>query len=77
MLTSRMGGLYSQPALVHSALLRRESRILDVGAGTGKWAVEMAQQFPDAEILGIDITDVDFTTYVFAFSINERFLVAD
>ncbi|HEU5383360.1 MAG TPA: methyltransferase domain-containing protein [Ktedonobacteraceae bacterium] len=30
--------------------------ILDVGSGTGIWVMDMAQQFPDAHILGVDIT---------------------
>lgn len=30
--------------------------ILDVGSGNGLWAVEMARSFPQAEILGVDIT---------------------
>lgn len=29
--------------------------ILDVGTGTGIWAVEMAHQFPQAHILGVDV----------------------
>ncbi len=30
--------------------------ILDVGAGTGRWAMEMAQYFPDANVIGVDVT---------------------
>jgi ubiquinone/menaquinone biosynthesis C-methylase UbiE len=29
--------------------------ILDVGTGTGRWASEMATQFPDAGVVGLDI----------------------
>ena len=29
--------------------------MLDVGSGTGIWAMDMAQQFPHAHILGVDI----------------------
>ncbi len=29
--------------------------ILDVGCGTGRWVKEMAQSFPDAQIIGFDI----------------------
>ena len=29
--------------------------ILDVGTGTGRWAREMAQQFPQANVVGIDV----------------------
>jgi SAM-dependent methyltransferase len=30
--------------------------MLDVGCGTGVWAIDMAQHFPHAHILGVDIT---------------------
>jgi ubiquinone/menaquinone biosynthesis C-methylase UbiE len=32
-------------------------RILDVGCGTGRWAIEMAQQFPNTHVVGIDIVN--------------------
>src|SRR5437879_6511265 len=30
--------------------------ILDVGSGTGRWAAEMADLFPQARVVGVDIT---------------------
>ncbi|HZC05397.1 MAG TPA: methyltransferase domain-containing protein [Ktedonobacterales bacterium] len=30
--------------------------ILDVGCGTGRWAFEMAQLFPQASVVGVDVT---------------------
>lgn len=38
------------------APLSPETRtILDVGCGTGIWAIDVAQQFPQAQIIGVDI----------------------
>ncbi len=41
-------GLYAAP-------LRNPRDILDVGTGTGLWAREMAQLFPRAKVVGLDI----------------------
>ena len=45
------------------APVRDARSILDVGCGTGRWGAEMAQQFPAANVVGVDlvppaITDV-------------------
>lgn len=32
------------------------ARILDIGTGTGIWAIEMSDEFPDTEILGTDLS---------------------
>lgn len=32
-------------------------RVLDVGCGTGQWAMDFATRYPDAEVIGFDITD--------------------
>ncbi|TDZ74950.1 Secondary metabolism regulator LAE1 [Colletotrichum trifolii] len=34
----------------------RPLNVLDIGSGTGNWAVEMAQQLPQARIMGVDIS---------------------
>ncbi|KDN68531.1 putative UMTA [Colletotrichum sublineola] len=33
-------------------------RVLDVGTGTGIWAIDFADQFPNAEVIGTDISPI-------------------
>jgi ubiquinone/menaquinone biosynthesis C-methylase UbiE len=49
MLRSLLRGNYIAP-IAHPA------HILDVGCETGRWLVEMAQEFPEAELVGVDLT---------------------
>ncbi|HEY1387901.1 MAG TPA: class I SAM-dependent methyltransferase, partial [Ktedonobacterales bacterium] len=48
MLRFALRGNYAAPA-------QHPQDILDVGTGTGRWAREMAQTFPQANVIGIDI----------------------
>ncbi|RYP14147.1 hypothetical protein DL765_006594 [Monosporascus sp. GIB2] len=34
-------------------------RVLDVGTGTGIWAIDFAQQHPSSEVLGIDLNPIE------------------
>jgi len=43
----------------HQSPLRQPGRILDVGCGTGRWAVEMAAEFPGARVVGLDLVRPD------------------
>jgi ubiquinone/menaquinone biosynthesis C-methylase UbiE len=38
--------------------LDNPTRILDVGAGTGEWAIDAADCYPECEVTGIDIADI-------------------
>lgn len=38
--------------------LKNPKRILDVGTGTGNWAIEIADQFPNADIVGTDLSPI-------------------
>lgn len=41
---------------LYLAPIDKPARILDVGTGTGIWAIEMGDDFPDSEILGTDLS---------------------
>ncbi|KAI5785843.1 S-adenosyl-L-methionine-dependent methyltransferase [Geopyxis carbonaria] len=46
---------------LHLAPLHNPRRILDVGTGTGIWAIEMAEMYPEAEVVGTDLTPIQPT----------------
>jgi ubiquinone/menaquinone biosynthesis C-methylase UbiE len=39
----------------HQAPLAQPATILDLGCGTGRWVVEMAAEFPQARVVGLDL----------------------
>ncbi|KAI0006697.1 S-adenosyl-L-methionine-dependent methyltransferase [Xylariaceae sp. FL0662B] len=43
---------------LHFAPIRNPQSILDIGTGTGIWAIDMGDEYPDAEILGIDLSPI-------------------
>jgi trans-aconitate methyltransferase len=45
------GSLYTAP-------ISEPFRILDLGTGTGSWAVDMADEFPSAEVQGVDLSPI-------------------
>ena len=45
------GSLYTAP-------ISEPSRILDLGTGTGIWAIDMADEFPAAEVQGVDLSPI-------------------
>ncbi|RJE17443.1 Methyltransferase, partial [Aspergillus sclerotialis] len=46
------GELFRAPVDMNGA------RVLDLGTGTGIWAVEVADEYPSAEVLGIDLSPI-------------------
>jgi len=41
---------------LYLAPIGKPSEILDIGTGTGIWAIEMGDEFPDADIVGTDLS---------------------
>jgi len=48
-------------------------RVVDVGAGSGRWVVEVAEQFPSARVCGIDLSPIEPENA----PINTEFIVMD
>ncbi|KAL8992238.1 MAG: hypothetical protein Q9169_007254 [Polycauliona sp. 2 TL-2023] len=46
---------------LYLAPIHSPERILDVGTGTGIWAIEMAELFPDAQVVGTDLSPIQPT----------------
>lgn len=47
--------------------------VVDVGAGSGRWVVEVAEQFPFAHVYGIDLSPIEPTNA----PVNAEFIVMD
>jgi ubiquinone/menaquinone biosynthesis C-methylase UbiE len=47
--------------LVDAPIDSNPHKILDIGTGTGIWAIDMADKYPSAEVLGIDIAPIQPT----------------
>ncbi|ORX95309.1 S-adenosyl-L-methionine-dependent methyltransferase [Clohesyomyces aquaticus] len=43
---------------LHVAPIRSPQTILDVGTGTGIWAIDMADQYPSATVIGTDLSPI-------------------
>jgi SAM-dependent methyltransferase len=41
-----------------SVPLHNPTKILDIGTGTGEWAMDMGDEFPNAEVIGTDIAKI-------------------
>src|SRR5579883_1585691 len=42
-------------------LLSQQSQVLDVGCGTGRWGYEMAEEYPQTTVIGIDLEETPST----------------
>lgn len=50
------GRLYTAP--LPSPSSDSQLRILDLGCGTGIWAIDMADEFPSSEVFGVDLSPI-------------------
>jgi SAM-dependent methyltransferase len=46
---------------IHRAPVKNPQRVLDIGTGTGIWAVEFADEYPEAVVIGIDLSPIQPT----------------
>lgn len=49
------------------APLQNPQQILDIGTGTGIWAIDAGEQFPSATVTATDLSPIQPTWYVFVF----------
>ncbi|HLZ20826.1 MAG TPA: class I SAM-dependent methyltransferase [Ktedonobacterales bacterium] len=57
-----------------AAPISQPTSILDVGCGTGRWAIEMAGLFPTANVIGLDIVPPSTRVPGYAERLPENFL---
>ncbi|KAH0432988.1 methyltransferase domain-containing protein [Colletotrichum camelliae] len=43
---------------LHSAPLENPQKIVDIGTGTGIWAIDIGDEYPEADVLGIDLSPI-------------------
>lgn len=63
MLKSAIGGLYfaeSDILRIISPKKNQTTSILDIGSGNGSWAISMANTFPFANVLGLDLAPFEY-----------------
>ncbi|KAG9004644.1 hypothetical protein FRB94_002184 [Tulasnella sp. JGI-2019a] len=65
LLKLKIGGLYFKPEAVRRALAPKQDitpTVLDIGTGSGSWAIDMGRLFPHVEITGLDLAPANLTS---------------
>ncbi|CAK7227780.1 hypothetical protein SCUCBS95973_006657 [Sporothrix curviconia] len=65
--------VHASGGALHYAPLKNPQKVLDIGTGTGIWAIDMGDEYPEAEVIGIDLSPIQ-PSWVPA---NVRFIVDD
>ncbi|KAK2049476.1 methyltransferase domain-containing protein [Colletotrichum somersetense] len=58
---------------LHCAPIRNPQKVVDIGTGTGIWAIDMGDEYPEADVVGIDLSPIQPTWL----PPNVRFIVDD
>ncbi|KAK1997562.1 methyltransferase domain-containing protein [Colletotrichum falcatum] len=58
---------------LHCASIENPQKIIDIGTGTGIWAIDMGDEYPEADVVGIDLSPIQPTWL----PPNVRFVVDD
>ena len=48
---------------LHLAPLVKPEKVLDIGTGTGIWAIQMGDQYPESTVIGTDLSPVQPSWY--------------
>jgi methylase of polypeptide subunit release factors len=43
---------------LYFAPIRKSGRVLDMGTGTGIWAIDFGDTYPDAKVIGNDLSSI-------------------
>lgn len=58
-----LGGLFPAGSSAEEILLQRSDgykpRVLDIGTGSGAWVIDVATQYPNVEVVGLDLAPVN------------------
>ncbi|KAG9029513.1 hypothetical protein FRB95_005234 [Tulasnella sp. JGI-2019a] len=64
MFRKKLGGLFLKPEAVRRALAPKQDMrpaVIDIGTGSGSWAIDMGRLFPHAEVVGMDLAPANLS----------------